>query len=86
MLAYSVMTFSGEFVGADPNAASESLSLYGSSGQAIAWHTVFMVITVFVVSRGLHGGIERVVTILMPIFFVMLAGLCIYALVIGDAT
>ncbi|MEL7187114.1 MAG: sodium-dependent transporter [Pseudomonadota bacterium] len=85
VLAYSVMTFSGEFVGGDPSAGAATLSLYSGSAHAIGWHTLFMVITVFVVSKGLHGGIERVVTILMPIFFVMLAGLCVYALVTGDA-
>ena len=85
VLAFSLMTFSGEFVGADPGTASASLSMYANDTHKIIWHTLFMGITVFVVSRGLHSGIERVVTILMPIFFVMLAGLCIYALVIGDA-
>ena len=31
--------------------------------------SIFMLASVLVVSAGLHGGIERVVTILMPIFF-----------------
>lgn len=85
VLAFSLMTFTGEFVGADPSAASASLSMYANDTHKILWHTLFMGVTVFVVSRGLHGGIEKVVTILMPIFFVMLAGLCIYALATGDA-
>jgi NSS family neurotransmitter:Na+ symporter len=82
VLAYSVMSFTGEFSG---NASGQALSLYSGSTHAIAWHTLFMFITVAVVSRGLHGGIERVVTTLMPLFFLMLAGLCIYAMVTGDA-
>jgi NSS family neurotransmitter:Na+ symporter len=82
VLAYSVMSFAGEFSG---NAAGQALSLYSGSTHAIAWHTLFMFITVVVVSRGLHGGIERVVTTLMPLFFLMLAGLCIYAMATGDA-
>jgi NSS family neurotransmitter:Na+ symporter len=51
----------------------------------IAWHTVFMAATVFVVARGITAGIERAVTILMPLLFVILIGLSGYALVEGDA-
>jgi len=36
---------------------------------------VFMAITAFIVSRGIHGGIERAATILMPTLFLMIIGL-----------
>ncbi len=85
VMAYSLMSFLGEFAGRDPNAAATAASLYDGTTHAMLWHTLFMTITVAIVSRGLHGGIERVVTILMPIFFVMLAGLCVYALMTGAA-
>ncbi|MGD8346360.1 MAG: sodium-dependent transporter [Lysobacterales bacterium] len=82
VLAYSFMSFGGEF---SSHLAGQALSLYSGSAHAVAWHTVFMLITVIVVSLGLHGGIERVVTTLMPLFFLMLAALSIYAMVTGDA-
>lgn len=75
VMAYSVMSF----VGAD------TAPLYAGATHALFWHSLFMGLTVLIVSAGLHGGIERVVTILMPMFFVMLAGLCVYAVATGAA-
>ena len=43
-----------------------------------------MVLTVFIVARGVKGGIETAVTILMPAFFVLLLVLFVYALASGD--
>ncbi len=80
IMAYSVMSFSGEFAGGE-----SALPLYASPAHALAWHTLFMGVTVLVVARGLNAGIERVTTILMPIFFIMLVGLCFYALATGAA-
>lgn len=45
----------------------------------------FLALNVFVVSRGVHGGIERAAAILMPAFFLMLFGMVMFALVVGDA-
>jgi len=83
IMAYSLMSFLGEFAG--PTGGEAALSLYAGPLHALLWHTLFMGLTVSIVARGLHGGIERFTAILMPIFFVMLAGLCIYALTTGAA-
>ncbi len=86
VLAYAVMSFAGEFVGAAANATNQpEPSLYSGAAPAIAWHTFFILLTIGVVSAGLRGGIERVVTVLMPMFFLMLAALCVYSLVNGAA-
>lgn len=85
VLAYSVMSVSGEFAQYASDDAVQTLSLYAGPTHALMWHTLFMVVTILIVSAGLHGGIERVVTVLMPIFFVMLLGLCVYALTTGAA-
>ncbi len=85
VMAYSVMAFLGEFTGSAGEAALSATPLYDGTMHALLWHSLFMAITVFVVSRGLHGGIERVVTILMPLFFLMLVGLSIYAMTTGAA-
>jgi NSS family neurotransmitter:Na+ symporter len=53
-------------------------------GQLIG-HSIFMVLTVSIVYRGLHSGIESAIRILMPTFFVMLFLLAIYAMIVGDA-
>lgn len=85
VIAYSVMSGMGEFAGRTATDAAQVAPLYAGTTYALLWHTVFMGLTVWIVSAGLHGGIERICTILMPLFFVMLASLCAYALVTGAA-
>lgn len=48
-------------------------------------HSVFMFMTVAIIWRGLHKGIELAIRILMPAFFIVLFLLAGYALVVGDA-
>lgn len=83
VMAFSAMGFLGEF--ANVTQGEAPASLYTSNIQQIFWHTLFMVLTVLIVARGLKGGIESAVTILMPLFFVMLLALSIFSLVRGDA-
>jgi SNF family Na+-dependent transporter len=45
---------------------------------------LFMAVTVGIVCLGVTKGIERAVTILMPLFFMMLVGMVVYAGVAGD--
>lgn len=47
----------------------------------ILWHCLFTAATVYVVSRGVRVGLERLVRVLIPGLFVMLVGLVIYAAV-----
>lgn len=85
VLAYSTMSFLGEFAGRAGSEAAAVTPLYAGATHAVTWHTLFMIVTVGIVAAGLKGGIERVVTILMPLFFVMLVGLSIYAMSAGAA-
>jgi len=48
------------------------------------WHTVVVLLTVYINSRGLKGGIEKAVNILMPALFVSLLLMVGYASVVGD--
>ncbi|MEM1037690.1 MAG: sodium-dependent transporter [Pseudomonadota bacterium] len=47
--------------------------------------TLFLAANVFIVARGVKGGIERAATILMPAFFVLLLGIVAFGLIAGDA-
>lgn len=76
VMAFSAAGFAGGF-------GQESMPFSGSNWWGLSWHALFMFITIMIVSQGLKGGIERVVTILMPIFFLTLIGLTIYAVVTG---
>ena len=46
---------------------------------------IFMLITTFIVSRGVSGGIERAAKILMPTLIAMILGLVIYAMTLPNA-
>ncbi|GGE50634.1 transporter [Marinicauda pacifica] len=83
VMAFSAMGFLGEF-GSSP-VGEAPVSLYNSIPVQIFWHSLFIVLTVLIVARGLKGGIEQAVTILMPLFFVMLIGLSVFSLLRGDA-
>ncbi|WP_300541313.1 sodium-dependent transporter [Maricaulis sp.] len=80
VMAFSVAGFAGGF-GTDAGATM----FYNGQGIQLFWHVIFMVLTVFIVAQGLKGGIERVATMLMPLFFVVLLGLTVYSLVNGNA-
>ncbi|MCM8558352.1 sodium-dependent transporter [Sphingomicrobium sediminis] len=59
-------------------------NLFGNWQLLLAMHVGFMGVTWFVVSRGVHSGIEKAATILMPIFFVLLVGITIYGAFTGN--
>lgn len=84
-LAYVPLAASGSFSGVD-GVASEHLlaSLQAAPVRIIAWHGLFMGLTVWVVAGGIHRGLERAVRFLMPTLFVLLVLLVGYAAVIGD--
>lgn len=63
----------GDFTGGTAESIGSLFSdLLASPKQLLAWHTLFMALVILVVSRGLKGGLERAVTILMPALFVLL--------------
>lgn len=74
----------GTFSGGSEAATEIFLNLLGNPGQMLIWHTAFMLITCFIVVRGLHGGIEWAANFLMPAFFVMLVFVVGYAFFEGD--
>ncbi|NVD43694.1 sodium-dependent transporter [Qipengyuania atrilutea] len=59
-------------------------NLFASPGLLITMHLLFMGGTLYIVARGVSGGIEKAATYLMPAFFVLLLGITIYGAVVGD--
>jgi NSS family neurotransmitter:Na+ symporter len=84
-MAYVIKAASGLFTGLN---AEQSLGLFNdlkaSPVVMTLWHTAFIVLTVFIVLRGLTSGIEVAVRILMPALFAMLLAMVIYAAYAGD--
>lgn len=76
----------GAFAGQTEEQVSAKLGeLLSDPVRMIIYHGVFMLITMGIVMRGVKGGIEAAVTLLMPAFFVLLIVLFIFALIEGDA-
>ena len=73
-LAYVFRAAGGAFSGIDA-AGSEAMfgALVGDPERLLAWHTVFMVMTVLVVARGVASGLEQAVRWLMPALLVLLS-------------
>ena len=84
-LAYIERAVSGAFTGLDKTGVEQLFSgLVGDWEKLLGWHTLFMVLTVVVVARGVRKGLERAVSILMPLLFVILVLLVGYAIAQGD--
>lgn len=85
VLSYIIKTAIGTFVGVDAAGASAMVGEYVSSpGTMIFWHFIFVSLTVWVVARGINAGLEKVVTYLMPVLFLLLLVLVGYAMAAGE--
>ena len=67
---------------ADSSSASFK-NLLSSPSSLIFWHSLFIAITVFIVARGILKGLEKWINTLMPILFLIILLLCIYAMQTG---
>ena len=80
-LRYAVGALAGGF-------AESTGSYFGEVSEgldAVAWHLVFMAITVGVVIGGIRTGIERTALVLMPLLFVLVCGIAVYAATLDGA-
>lgn len=84
-LAYVVHTARGEFTGGDAMRIGDIFTaITGVWWKSAAWHTLFMIMTVFIVARGVQRGLEQAVRILMPSLFVLLIVLLGYSAATGQ--
>lgn len=83
-LAYVFRTGSGVFIGTTAEAVNTIFeSFLAQPLQLTAWHTLFMVMTMLVVSRGVRSGLEKAVRFMMPGLFLLLIILVGYSLGTG---
>lgn len=79
--AYVFRAGSGSFVGTSPDQISAMFSnLVSDPERLLAWHTLFIVMTMLVVARGVQHGLEKFVRYLMPGLLIILLVLVGYAL------
>ncbi|NOX75080.1 MAG: sodium-dependent transporter [Gammaproteobacteria bacterium] len=84
-LAYVLNSAAGNFAGA-PAAEIKGIfdELMSNPGELIFWHSLFMLMTMLVVARGVKKGLEMAVRWLMPALFVLLLVMVGYAINSGE--
>ena len=84
-VAYVPKLATGVFTGADAAVTTGQFQgLLASPWSLVLWHTVFMVLSVVIVARGVQRGIEWAVKILMPALFAILLMMVFYGAIAGD--
>lgn len=59
-------------------------SFINSPWELLFWHSVFMLLTIVVVARGIHKGLEQASRIMMPGLFLVLLILMLYSVFVGE--
>ena len=86
VMAYVPKSMFGAFAAADADAVGAVFGgMLAQPLTMLGWHTLFMALTVIIVSAGVRKGLERVADMLMPALVLMLFVLVGYALYAGDA-
>ncbi|MFC7047725.1 sodium-dependent transporter [Emcibacter nanhaiensis] len=86
-LNYVVKMGSGALTGVDATTVENTFNgMMSDPVVMIFWQTVAMLITMGIVARGVKGGLEKAVEILMPALFIILLVLVAYALYAGDTS
>lgn len=84
-MSYIFRTAGGIFQGVTADGVNSIFTgLVSDPERLLAWHTIFMVMTMAVVARGVKNGIEKAVTFLMPLLFVLLVLIVLYSMTTGS--
>ncbi len=84
-VAYVFKTANGELAGhTDGEITAVFDNLVASWPLLFGWHTLFMLMTIAVVARGVQRGLEQAVRILMPALLILLITLLVYAMRHGE--
>ena len=89
--AYVYFAATGEFSAAAADPATHTkvignlfVGLITNVNQLLIWTTIIVGAAVFVISKGVKGGLETAVTYLMPALLVLLVGIMLYSAAVGD--
>lgn len=84
-LHYLFLSVSGELHSVTAEGSAEAFSaLLANTSALIAWHTVFMLLTLGIVIAGVVKGLGRAVSVMMPLLFVLLLVMLAYSASMGD--
>jgi len=80
-LSYVEKAVSGEFTGQSADSVGKIFEGFiANPGEVLFWHSVFMLMTMFVVARGVKKGLEAAIRFLMPALFLLLIIMVGYAI------
>ena len=83
-LDYILSMGGGQFTGVSAEGAGAAFgALTADPWRLTLWHTLFMLLTGFVIARGVVAGLERSLRIMMPLLFVLLLVLLGYSFTTG---
>jgi len=84
-LSYFVDSLQGDFLEINAEAVGDHFSgLLASPLELLFWHTLIMLITLFIVSRGVKQGLEKAINFMMPGLILILLVLLGYATTTGS--
>ena len=79
-LSYIIKSITGSFVLITATGSTAKFETFVSDPEKlILWHTLFMILTCYIVSKGIKSGIERAIKFLIPGLFILLIGLAVHA-------
>lgn len=85
-MAYILKSFTGLMGAAAAGTAGDVfVGFITNPAQVIAWQALFMVITIYIVYKGIGGGIEKYCKVLMPALFLLLLVLIVRAVTLPGA-
>ncbi len=81
VIAYVFRAAAGVFENQTPDGVRSILySFQGNAENLLGWHTIFVVMTMLVVARGVRSGLEKAVRFLMPLLVILLLMLVFYGM------
>jgi NSS family neurotransmitter:Na+ symporter len=79
-ISYIIKSLSGSFILITAAGSSAKFQTFVSDPEKlILWHTIFMILTCYIVAKGVKSGIEKAIKFLIPGLFLILIGLAVYA-------
>lgn len=85
-LAYFFKSVSGSYASLQPDGLSQEFDLFlNSPFQLLFWQSAVVLITGYIVARGVNKGIESVAKFLLPVLFLMIMGLVVRSVTLPGA-
>lgn len=86
-LKYVAVTLTGSLQGADPESIKTTFMDFIQDGPSVTgYHLLFMALTVWIVTGGIQGGIERAAKVLMPLLLLLLLLLVLRSVTLPGAS